>query len=63
MSDALKAYLAKGESEELDADVLKEHLRAMTEEVIPAIVDDLRKADEVAAELRFSPATTHRRDS
>jgi hypothetical protein len=62
MNDALKAYLEQEGGTELDQDLIQAHLRAMTEEVVPAIVDDLVEADQVAAELRFSSATTRRRD-
>ena len=60
MNDALKTYLAQGESKNLDPDLIQEYFRAMTEEVIPAIEDELREADQAAAELRYSPVTTLR---
>ena len=62
MNDALKTYLAQEGGAELDQDLIRAHLRTMTEEVIPAIAEDLKAADQVAAELRYSPATTRRRD-
>ena len=62
MNDALKTYLAKADHIELDSTLVQEHMRVMTEEVIPAIVEDLREAEQVAAELRYVPANTHGRD-
>ena len=62
MSDALKTYLAKADPVKLDSTLVQEHIREMTEEVIPVILEDLREAEQVAAELRYAPATTHTRD-
>ena len=56
MSDALKTYLAKREPAELDPALVQEHIRAMTERVIPAIVEDLREAQSAALVLRYAPA-------
>lgn len=53
VSDALKTYLA--DPVELDSTLVQEHMRVMTEEVIPAIVEDQREAVQMAAELRRTP--------
>jgi hypothetical protein len=63
MRDALKAYLDETETVELDPNLLQNHLKAMADEVIPAIVEDLKEAEQMAAELRYSPAVTRRRMS
>jgi hypothetical protein len=62
MNNALKTYLEKADPVQLDSTLMQEHIRVMTEEVIPAILEDLQEAEQVAAELRYAPATTHRRD-
>jgi hypothetical protein len=62
MNQALKAYLEKSEKLELDVEAFEEHLRAMTDTVVPIIVEDIMEGERVAAELRYSPVTTSRRD-
>lgn len=62
MNKALKEYMLKNEAVEFDPTLLQEHIQVMTEHVIPAIVEDQRKAEQLAAELRYSPATAQRRD-
>lgn len=57
MKNALKTYLEQEESKDLDPELVQAHFRAMTEEVIPTIEEELREADQVAAELRRSPVT------
>lgn len=56
MNEALKAYLAKSDRVEVDLALFNEHLRNMTERVIPGIVDDIQERERLAAELRYSPA-------
>jgi hypothetical protein len=61
MNEALKTYLQNSDTVELDPAPLDAHLRAMADEIIPAIVEEIREAEQVAAELRYSPVTTTRR--
>lgn len=61
MNEALKKYLQDRDRFEFDAASLEEHLRAMTEKVIPDIETQIREADRLAAELRYAPAADQRK--
>ena len=60
MDDRLKKYLASHGAKPLDPSVLETYAATMAENVIPGIVDDIKQSEQLAAELRFSPATTSR---
>lgn len=54
MSDALKDYLRARGATPLDPQLLAIHAAEMEDEVIPAIIEDIRAREELAAELRYS---------
>jgi len=60
MDKALKKYLAERGATPLDPNLLQAHATKMTKDVIPQIVDDIRKHEQLVAELRFSPSATSR---
>ena len=63
MQDSLKEYLEQLQKVELDREVLEEHVRQMTDSVIPAIEKDMRENERLAAELRYTPTSRlHRQD-
>ncbi|QGN54080.1 hypothetical protein [Novosphingobium sp. Gsoil 351] len=60
MSDALKDYMRARGATPLDPKVLASHAAEMEGEVIPAIVEDIRAREELAAELRYSASSSLR---
>lgn len=60
MSDALKQYMLDRGATPLDPKLLEAHASAMMEDVIPAIVDDIRQREQLAAELRYSASASSR---
>ena len=61
MNRRLNDYLDKKGAKALDEDVLKKYATAMKERTIPEIERELRKNEERAAEMRFSPGPASRR--
>lgn len=61
MQDSLKEYLTQLQKLEFDREVLVEHVRRMTDTVVPAIEKDMRENERLAAELRYTPASRLRR--
>ena len=61
MNSRLKNYLDKKDAEALDEDVLKAYSTSMKEQTIPETEKQIRKNEERAAELRFSPGPASRR--
>ena len=61
MNRRLNDYLEGKGAEALDKGVLKEYATAMKERTIPEIERELKKNEERAAELRFSPGPASRR--
>ena len=61
MNRRLHDYLENKGAEALDDGVLKEYTTAMKERTIPEIERELKKNEERAAELRFSPGPASRR--
>ena len=61
MNRRLNDYLEKKGAEALDEGVLREYATAMKERTIPEIERELKKNEERAAELRFSPSSASRR--
>lgn len=57
MTDSLKEYLAQRAPLDLDRSVLEDHVRRMTESVIPEIEKDIRESEQYAAVLRYSPTS------
>lgn len=56
MSNALKAYFSKREKVTINAGSLTEYSKAM-DRVIPEIVEDIKKGERDAAELRYARST------
>lgn len=54
MSDALRDYLRARGARPFDPQLLAKHTAAMEDEVIPAIIEDIKAREELAAELRYS---------
>ena len=63
MNRRLNDYLDKKGAKALDEGVLKQYAAAMKERTIPEIERELKKNEERAAELRFSPGPASRRQS
>jgi len=61
MNSKLINYLAKKGATTLDEDLMKEYATTMKEKTIPDIEKKVRKNEERAAELRFSPSPEFRR--
>ena len=61
MNRRLNDYLDKKGAKALDEGVLKQYAAAMKERTIPEIERELKKNEERAAELRFSPGPASRR--
>ena len=61
MNRRLNDYLDKKGAEPLDEGVLKAYTTSMKEHTIPEAKKQVRKNDERAAELRFSPGPASRR--
>jgi len=55
MNRRLNEYLDKKGAKSLDEDVLKAYTASMKKRTIPEIEKQIRKNEERAAELRFSP--------
>lgn len=53
MNDALKDYMRAHGAKPLDAQLLASHAAEMEGEVIPAIIEDIKAREELAAELRY----------
>lgn len=62
MNKRLNDYLDKRDAKPLDEHVVEKYTAAMKNETIPQIVKDIKRNEELAAELRFSPGTASRRD-
>ena len=61
MNKRLNEYLEKKGAKALDEGVLREYSTAMKERTIPEIEREIKKNEERAAELRFSPSPASRR--
>lgn len=61
MNKRLNEYLAKKGAKALDEGVLREYSTTMREQTIPEIEKEIKKNEERAAELRFSPSPASRR--
>lgn len=61
MNRKLNAYLDRKGAKSLDEDVLKAYTTSMKERTIPETERQVRKNEERAAELRFSPGPASRR--
>ena len=61
MNSRLKEYIDKKGANSLDEDVLKPNTTSMKERTIPDTEKQVRKNEERAAELRFSPGPASRR--
>ena len=61
MNRRLNDYLDKKGAKSLDEDVLKAYTASMKERTIPDTERQIRKNEERAAELRFSPGPASRR--
>ncbi len=61
MNRRLKEYLDKKGAEVLDEGILKAYTTSMTERTIPEAKKQVRKNEERAAKLRFSPNPASRR--
>ena len=61
MNNRLKNYLDKKGAKALDEGVLKAYATSMKEQTIPDTEKQIRKNEERAAELRFSPGPASRR--
>jgi hypothetical protein len=60
MSDALKAYFAKREKVEVDPKSLRDYPAAM-DLAIPKIVNEMKRGEQLAAELRYARSTKSKR--
>ena len=60
MNKALQTYLADRQVD-FDPTAFVDHMRAMNEQVIPRIVEDIQEGERLAADLRYAPAATTRR--
>ncbi|MCY4263890.1 MAG: hypothetical protein OXE78_03430 [Gammaproteobacteria bacterium] len=61
MNKRLNAYFVSKGAKELDEDVLRNYAASMRKETIPETEKQVRKNEERAAELRFSPSRASRR--
>ena len=61
MNRRLNEYLEKKGAKALDEGVLREYSKVMKEQTIPEIEREIKKNEERAAELRFSPSSASRR--
>ena len=61
MNRRLNNYLDKKGAKALDEGVLREYTTAMKERTIPEIEREIKRNEERAAELRFSPSPASRR--
>ena len=61
MNRRLNDYLDKKGAKALDEGVLREYTTAMKERTIPEIAREIKKNEERAAELRFSPNPASKR--
>ena len=62
MNKRLNEYLDEQGAKALDEHIVEKYTAAMKNETIPQIVEDIKRNEERAAALRFSPSTTSRRD-
>ena len=62
MNKRLNDYLDERDAKELDERIVEKYTAAMKNETIPQIVEDIKRNEELAAALRFSPGTASRRE-
>ena len=60
MKDPLKSFLDSRGARSVDPEPLAKYVASMNDEVIPAILRDVRHREQLAAELRYSRTASSR---
>jgi len=62
MNKRLNDYLDERSAKTLDERIVEKYTAEMKKETIPQIVEEIKRNEELAAALRFSPGTASQRD-